>query len=444
MAEADRAANAAADAFSAWSMLPPGARAAHLHAAAAALDSDRATLVDLASIEIGAAPSWTEFNIDLAMAVFRQAATLCDALGDEPAPGDPGSVLRRQPAGVVLGIAPWNAPITLAARAIAAPLACGNTVVMKGSEHCPLTHTRMIERINASGLPAGAANVVTNAHDQSEGVVERLIAHPAIRRINFTGSTRVGREVAVMAARHLKPCLLELSGKAPLVVLDDADLDRAVDAAVYGAFFNQGQICMSTERIIVVAGIADRFADALVARTAMLRAADPKTEAADLGTLIHAAAADRVRSMIEDAVRKGAVLRTGGEVDGAVMQPAVIDRVSSAMRLYHEESFGPVASILRVRDEDEALSVANSSDYGLSAAVFSADIARARRFADRLETGIVQINGPTVHDNPAMPFGGMKASGYGRFGGRHAIHEFTELRWIAIRDQAPIPQFPPR
>ncbi|MEM6460739.1 MAG: aldehyde dehydrogenase family protein [Pseudomonadota bacterium] len=438
--EADRAASVAAGAFTSWSSLPPHTRADHLHAGAAALDADREALVELTALEVGAARSWTEFNVDLSIEILQQAATLCDHLGDRPAPTDETSILRLQPAGVVLGIAPWNAPLVLAVRAIAAPLACGNTVVMKASEHCPKTHSRIIERIAAAGLPEGAANVVTNAPEQSEAVVERLIAHPAIRRVNFTGSTRVGRDVAITAARYLKPCLLELSGKPAMIVLEDADFDRAIDAAVFGAFFNQGQICMATERIIVVAEIADRFVDALVARTAKLRAADPKVETADLGSLINAAAAERVTAMIEDAVRKGAVLRCGGEVNGAVMQPAVVDRVSSAMRLYHEESFGPVASILRVRDDIEALSIANDSDYGLTAAVFSADERRAKMFADKLETGIVQINGTTVHDNPDMPFGGMKDSGYGRFGGSHAIQEFTELRWIANRGHAAIPQ----
>jgi acyl-CoA reductase-like NAD-dependent aldehyde dehydrogenase len=444
VAQADRAANCAAEAFADWATLPPLTRAAHLESAAAALDADRAALVALTAQEIGAARSWTEFNIDLAMSVFRQAATLCDRLGDTPAPDDQSSILRRQPAGVVLGIAPWNAPLVLAARAIAAPLACGNTVVMKGSEHCPRTHARLIDVINAAGLPPGVANVVTNPPEQSEVVVERLIAHPAVRRVNFTGSTRVGRAVAVTAARHLKPCLLALSGKAPMIVLEDADLGRAVEAAVFGAFFNQGQICMATERIIVVSAVADRFVDALVARTAALRAADPQHETADLGSLINAEAATRVTEMIRDAVQKGAILHCGGTVEGAVMQPAVVDRVSSAMRLYREESFGPVASVLRVRDEAEALSVANDSDYGLTAAVFSADTARAKRIADRLETGIVQINGPTVHDDPHMPFGGMKASGHGRFGGIHAVEEFTELRWIANRTGADLPDLHPR
>lgn len=250
---ADAAANAAAAAFWDWSQRSAEDRAAHLHRMADALDGSRAQLVNLAAKEVGAASGWTQFNIDLALRILRQAAGLPALLADrEMPPAEDGSlsILRRQAVGVVLGIAPWNAPITLAVRAIATPLACGNTVVLKGSEHCPQTHRAVVEILNGSGLPAGVANVVTALPDQSEAVVNHLIAHPAVRRVNFTGSTRVGRQAAVTAAHHLKRCVLELSGKAALIVLEDADLDAAVEAAAHGAFFNQGQICMSTERIM--------------------------------------------------------------------------------------------------------------------------------------------------------------------------------------------------
>lgn len=432
--EARDAANAAAAAFADWARRKPCERAAWLERAAALLGERRQALAEAAEAEVGAAPSWMDFNVDVSQAILRQAASLCDALGDERRDtGDALSILRRQPAGVVLGIAPWNAPVVLAVRAVAAPLACGNTVVLKGSELCPRTHQLIVETLNEAGLPAGVANFVTNAPDHGEEVVEALIAHPAVRRVNFTGSTRVGERVAALAARHLKKCLLELSGKAPLVVLEDADLDRAADAAVFGAFFNQGQICIATDRVIVLDRVADAFVARLVARAQALGGR------ADLGSMISADAAWRVRGLIDDAVSKGAALLAGGEIAGAAMRPAVVDHVSSAMRLYREETFGPVASVLRVSDVDEAVSVANDCEYGLAGAVFGRDTDAALAVAGRIETGICHVNGPTVHDDPAMPFGGMKASGYGRFGGRAALDEFTELRWISVHRAAPHP-----
>jgi acyl-CoA reductase-like NAD-dependent aldehyde dehydrogenase len=285
------------------------------------------------------------------------------------------------------------------------------------------------------GLPENVVSVVTNEATDSLDVARTLIQHPTIRRINFTGSTRVGQIIAVEAAQVLKRCVLELSGKAPLIVLDDADLDAAAAAAMTGAFFNQGQVCMSTERIIVMENIADQFVEKLVQKTTSLSASDPKISTAPLGRLINAGAAARVADLIADAVAQGARLEHGGQVAGEVMQPAVLDHVTAAMRIYREESFGPVASVIRVRDVEEAISVANDTEFGLAAAVFGKDLKRCHAIADRLETGICQINGPTVFDDPNMPFGGMKSSGYGRFGGTAALDEFTEIRWLSQHDR---------
>ncbi len=260
-----------------------------------------------------------------------------------------------------------------------------------------------------------------------------LIDHPAVRHINFTGSTRVGRIVAERAARLLKPVLLELGGKAPLIVLEDADIDAAVNAAAFGAFMNQGQICMSTERIVVDEQIADEFVQKLSAKAAGLPALDPSLGPTVLGSMVDAKSAARVAELIEDAVGKGASVTAGGGCHGTLMPATVIDHVTPAMRIYAEESFGPVVTIVRTNGDEEALRVANDTEYGLSAAVFSRDIARAWNLARRIHSGICHINGPTVHDEPQMPFGGVKASGYGRFGGRAGIDEFTTLRWITVQ-----------
>jgi acyl-CoA reductase-like NAD-dependent aldehyde dehydrogenase len=435
VADAQAAADAAAAAFPAWSKLGPNARRAVLLKAADLLESRAADFVRLMATEIGATAGWAQFNVKLAAGMLREAASLTTQITGEIIPSDkPGcvSMAVRQPAGVVLGIAPWNAPIILGVRAIATPLACGNTVVLKASEICPGTHHLIGAVLREAGLPAGAVNVITNAPENAPEVIEALIAHPAVRRINFTGSTRVGRIIAETAARFLKPVLLELGGKASLVILDDADLDAAVAASAFGAFMNQGQICMSTERIVVDNAVADDFVAKLAAKAESLQAGNPRHGNFALGSLVGVEAAERISGLVNDAVSKGAKLLAGGRVDGTVMSATVLDHVTPAMRLYGEESFGPVVCVVRATGVEEAIRIANDTEYGLSAAVFSRDITRALDVAHRIDSGICHINGATVHDEAQMPFGGVKASGYGRFGGRAGINEFTELRWITI------------
>ena len=435
--DAGRAANAAARAFPAWSQTPPSERRALLNDAADILQRRTDEFVEAMIAETGATAAWGQFNCRLAANVLREAGAMVSQVAGEVIPADKSgsfAMAIRQPCGVVFSMAPWNAPVILSTRSVAMPLACGNTVVMKGSELCPRTHGLLGEVLNEAGLPKGAVNVIHSSSDKAPDIVEALIAHPAVRRVNFTGSTRVGRMIAEKAARHLKRCLLELGGKAPLIVLDDADIDAAVDAAVFGAFFNQGQICMSTERIVVDESIADAFVDKFRVRADAIRATDPRDPNCVLGAMITEQAAQRVKGLIDDASMKGAALVTGGRQEGVFVDPAILDNVSPAMRIYHEESFGPVASVIRVNGDDEAVSVANDTEYGLAAAVFSRDVSRALVIAQRLETGICHINSATINDEPQMPFGGVKASGYGRFGGKAGIDEFTELRWITIQN----------
>jgi acyl-CoA reductase-like NAD-dependent aldehyde dehydrogenase/ABC-type branched-subunit amino acid transport system ATPase component len=436
VADATAAADAAAAAFPAWAALGPSERRARLLAAADTLESRAEDFAESMITETGATAPWAGFNVHLAAGMLREAASMTTQITGETIPTDkPGSFAMslRQPAGVVLGIAPWNAPVILGVRAIAMPLACGNTVVLKASELCPATHRLIGTALRDSGIPHGVVNVVTNAPADAPKVVETLIAHPAVRRINFTGSTRVGRIVAETAARYLKPVLLELGGKAPLVVLDDADLDEAVKAAAFGAFANQGQICMSTERIVVDDKVADVFVEKLAAKAKSLPAGDPRGGDVVLGSMINKDAVACVRELVDDAVAKGATLVAGGEINGTVMTATVLDHVNPSMRIYGEESFGPVTTVVRARDTEHAIHVANDTEYGLSAAVFGRDIARALDVAKRIQSGMCHINGPTVHDEAQMPFGGTKSSGYGRFGGKAAIDEFTELRWITIQ-----------
>ncbi|MGN6284106.1 MAG: aldehyde dehydrogenase [Afipia sp.] len=435
--DAISAVDAAAAAFSGWANTSPREKRMILSRAADALQAKAQAFVEAMGAEIGATAGWAQFNVGLASDMLREAAALTTQISGEVIPSNrPGSFAMavRQPAGVVLSIAPWNAPVILGVRSVATPLACGNTVVMKTSEICPRTHRLIVETLNEAGLPKGVLNAISNAPDAASEIVETLIAQPAVRRVNFTGSTRVGRIIAELAGRHLKPALMELGGKAPFVVLDDADIDAAVAAAAFGAYMNQGQICMSTERIVVDDRIADQFVAGLTAKAKSLKAGDPTAGHTPLGSVVDPTAASRIAQLVKDAVDKGAMLAAGGGIKGTIVEATVLDRVSPSMRIYAEESFGPVVTVVRVGSVDEAVRVANDTEYGLSAAVFGRDVNRALAVARRIESGICHVNGPTVHDEAQMPFGGVKASGYGRFGGKAGIAEFTELRWITMQD----------
>ena len=425
-------------AFPAWAAQGPNSRRAVLMKAAEALAARKDDFVAAMMAETGSTAGWAMFNLMLATGMVREAAAITTQIAGEVIPSDkPGclAMALKEPVGVILGIAPWNAPIILGVRAIAVPLACGNSVILKASELCPRTHALIIEAFAESGFPEGVVNVVTNAPEDAAEVVGALIDAPEVKRINFTGSTNVGRIIAKRAAEHLKPCLLELGGKAPLLVLEDADLDEAVKAAAFGAFMNQGQICMSTERIIVVEAVADAFIEMFAAKAGSMPAGDPREGTTPLGAVIDRRTVDHVNALIDDAVAKGATVVAGGKADSVLMAATVLSGVTADMKLYDEESFGPIVAVIRARDQAHAIELANDSEYGLSAAVFTRDTARGLSVARRIRSGICHVNGPTVHDEAQMPFGGVGASGYGRFGGRQGIDSFTETRWITVETQ---------
>ena len=410
VSDAKAAVDAAAAAFPKWSSMGPSARRAVLMKAADILEARTPDFIKLVSGETGGSPGWGGFNCFLAAGMLREAGAITTQVTGQTIPSDkPGmlSLAIRSPAGVVLGIAPWNAPVILGVRSIAVPLAVGNTVVMKASEICP--------------------------------AVQALIAHPAVRRVNFTGSTRVGRIIGELSARYLKPAVLELGGKAPLLVLDDADLDEAVNGAAFGAFMHQGQICMSTERVAVDEAVADDFVARFAAKAKSLPAGDPRNSNVVLGSMVSVEAAQKVEGLIQDAVAKGAKLVAGGKRDGSILEATVLDHVKPHMAIYYEESFGPVAAVIRAKGDDALVDIANDTEYGLSSAVFSQNINRALSVAERIQSGAVHINGATVADEPQIPFGGVKNSGYGRFGGPYGIAEFTEMKWVTIERE---PHYP--
>ena len=434
--DARAAVDAAAKAFPAWAAMIPGERRALLMKAAHALEAKGEAFAAAMAAETGASGIWAGFNVHLAAGMLLEAASITTQISGEVIPSNvPGNLALavRQPAGVVLGIAPWNAPIILAVRAIATPLACGNTVVLKGSEISPATHGLIIEALQEAGFPAGVVNFVTNAPADAGAVVEAMVAHPAVRRVNFTGSTRVGKIIAQTCAKYLKQAVLELGGKAPFLVLDDADIDAAVAAAAFGAFANSGQICMSTERIVVDAAVADEFVAKLAAKAQSLPLGDPREGPVVLGSVVDMTTVTHCNALIDDALAKGATLVCGGKATNTLMPATLLDHVTPEMAIYREESFAPVKAIVRVNGVEEAIAVANDNEFGLASAVFGRDTGRAWQVASRIESGICHINGPTVHDEAQMPFGGMKGSGYGHFGGKAGIDAFTELRWITMQ-----------
>lgn len=435
-ADARAAVDAAAAALPAWAGLPPAQRRSVLLRAAELFGERAGELTETMGREMGATRPWCGFNVHVAQGMLAEAAAQAYAAVGEVIPSDvPGLTALgvRQPVGVVVGIAPWNAPLILGIRAVAMPLALGNTVVLKSSEQTPLTQAAIVRILHDAGAPAGVVNLVSNAPADAPDVVEALIAHPATARVNFTGSTKIGRVIGELGGRHLTRTVLELGGKAPLLVLDDADLAEAAAAASFGAFMNQGEICMSTERLIVDRSVAAEFNAILAERAAQLVVGSPYDEDAQIGPLVHAGAHDHVMALIADAVANGAEVLTGGTSDGLYVRPTVLRGITPAMRIWTEETFGPVVSVIEVNGDAEAVRVANDTDYGLSAAVFSGDAGRALDIAKQIRSGICHVNGATVHDEPQMPFGGVGASGWGRFGSRAAVEEFTDLRWITIQ-----------
>jgi acyl-CoA reductase-like NAD-dependent aldehyde dehydrogenase len=435
--DARRAIDAASAAFPAWSVSTPAERQSIFLKAADILESRRDEVVSMLARETGATFGFAMFQMGFVPGLFRQAAaTAYQPIGQVLPSDHPGTFAMgiRKPVGVVAAIAPWNAALILSARSIAAPLALGNTVVLKPSEWSPVSGGLLWGEIFAeAGLPAGVLNIVTHAPGQAGPIGDELVSNPAVRRLNFTGSTNVGRKLAEAAGRHLKRVVLELGGYNPVIVLADADIDYAVNATAFGAFLHQGQICMSARKVFVEREIADEFVEKLTAKAKGLKAGDPKEHDTIIGPLINADALAMVKGRVDDVVAKGGRVLAGGEAVGPCYQATVITDVPANSEFATHETFGPVVAVEIVDSADEAIARANDTAYGLSAGILTSDADRGMALAQQLDSGIVHINEQPVGDEPQMPFGGVKDSGWGRFGGQAVIDEFTELRWITVQ-----------
>ncbi|TPX08416.1 uncharacterized protein E0L32_010146 [Thyridium curvatum] len=434
---ARQAVEAAAAALPEWRAWTPRRRRDLFLKAAEVMTRRRAELASYMAAETGAAEAWANFNLDVAGDFFIDVAGRLGpaAEGRVPLTQDPntGAMVLKEPFGVVLAIAPWNAPYILGTRAILFPLAAGNTVVFKGSEFSPRVMWALCSVLAEAGLPAGALNFLVSAPEQAAEVTEALVKHPEVKKINFTGSTNVGRIIGRLAGENLKPVLLELGGKAPAIVWEDADLELAATQCALGAFLNAGQICMSTERVIVHRRVAKAFEDKFVAASDKIFGSG----AAEAPVLIRRQAQDKVKSLVRDARDRGATVALGTADDEPAseavrMRPVILTGVTPEMSIYKTESFGPSVAVFEVETEEEALRLANDTEYGLSSAVFTESLQRGLRLARGIETGAVHINSMTVHDETALPHGGAKASGHGRFNAS-ALDEWFRTKTVTYR-----------
>jgi benzaldehyde dehydrogenase (NAD) len=402
-------------AFESWSQTPPSQRRMIMLKAADIMESyftgDAPAIL---SSEVSAVKSWIRVNIFATAGILRETAGLVTHIKGEIVPADrPGTTIMvlREAVGVVFAVSPWNAPVNLTARAIACPLVCGNTVVLKPSEFSPKSQHLVVRAFTEAGLPKGCLNFLPSSPEDAPAVTEYAVKHPFVRRVNFTGSDRVGKIIAGWAATCLKQCVLELGGKAPVVVLDDADVQDAAEGIVFGGYLNSGQICMSSERVIVQKELRDKLTGELLQRVRNIRCGNHMIEPdVAMSGLFTAQSARRVADVMRKAIDQGAKLFAGylkvSGPNGTVIAPHVLGDVTPAMDVYHEESFGPVITITSARSEKEAIDLANTSEYSLCASVYSKDTLRAMRVAKMVRAGSCHINGPTVYIEATLPNGG--------------------------------------
>ncbi|WP_327718498.1 aldehyde dehydrogenase family protein [Streptomyces sp. NBC_00490] len=432
--EVDEAYQAAARAQKQWADTNPYARREVFEKALGLIKEREQEITDVIIAELGGTRVKAGFELHLAKEFLREAIHL--SLRPEgriiPSPID-GKENRvyRVPVGVVGVISPFNFPFLLSIKSVAPALALGNGVVLKPHQNTPITGGTLVAKIfEDAGLPKGLLNVVVT--DIAE-IGDAFIEHPIPKVISFTGSDKVGRHVATVTASHFKRSVLELGGNSAIVVLDDADIDYAVDAAVFSRYVHQGQVCMAANRVLVDRSIADEFTEKFVAKVKSLKVGDPRDPETVIGPVINSSQADALASTVEQAIAEGATALVRGETTDNLVSPSVLTGIPAGSALLHQEVFGPVAFLIPVDGEEEAVRVVNDTPYGLSGAVHTASVERGVNFAKRIDTGMFHVNDGTVHDEPIVPFGGEKSSGVGRLNGETMLDSFTTLKWISVQ-----------
>jgi len=433
--ETRSAIEAAQEAFYEWAEMPFNHRANHLLKVAEIWESRIPDFVAAMQSEGGGWVGKGKFEGGYVAEVFRAAAAMTYGAIGEVLPSEHGkfSTAVRYPMGVVAVISPWNFPGILSSRGFAFPLAAGNTIVLKPSEDTPYCGGLFFaEVMEEAGIPKGVFNVITCSRENVVNMGDELIENPLVKGVSFTGSTQVGRSIAAKCGAYLKKCCVELGGKDSLIVRADADMERATQAANFGSFMHQGQICMSVEKVLVQRSIFNEFLEKFVARAARLKVGNTADPENVIGPLINDRQVDRVKSQLEDAIAKGAKVELGGKIEGRFVYPTILTGVTPAMLVYQDETFGPVVPVIPFETDEEAISIANDTEYGLSSGIITADEEKALQMARQLETGMCHVNCSSVNDEPNVPFGGTKASGLGRHGGRWSMETFTDTRWITL------------
>lgn len=429
----DAAYRAAARAKEEWDRVNPYAKRAVFENAVKYVEASFGELTEIIIDELGGTRLKAGFEIGLVLDMLKEAATFPLRMEGKILPSavdERENFLYRVPVGVVGVISPFNFPFFLSMKCVAPALAAGNGVVLKPHEETPIMGGTIIGKIfEEAGLPSGLLNVVVTDIRQ---IGDAFIDHPIPRVLAFTGSTAVGRHVAEVGARHFKKVLLELGGNSAFIVLEDADLEYAVDAAVFSRFTHQGQICMSANRVLIHQGVFKEFTERYVEKVKSLKVGDPRADDTVMGPLITAKQAENLNAVVDRAIDEGATPLVRGTVEGGMFEPVVLLDVRPEMEVAQKELFGPVVSLIPFADDDEAVELANNTEFGLSGAVHTRDIDRGVALARRVQTGMIHVNDCTIHDEANVAFGGEKQSGVGRLNGSWSLDAFTTMQWVSV------------